>query len=245
MKKNFSEEILNKIKKEDIKQIPKYVFILKHSIIWFFLFLSVLIWAISLSISFEYLFNADWVLVHRLWIIKIIITFLPLFWLIFLLFASFLSYYNFRHTEKWYKYNFLKILWINILSSLILWIFIYLTWINHIIEWNLEKYVPKYRWVLVEDKESRMIKVWQNEESGLILWEILKVSDDSLEFIDYNNKNWTILLSKETDIKWRVNLSVWKKVKIIWEKTSDNIFKAINIRPLNWRMNNWFTEKKL
>lgn len=237
MKKNFSEEILNKIKKEKIKQIPRHVFILKHAIVWFFLFLSVLVWAISLSITFEYIINADWFLIHRLWIIQIAITFLPIFWLIFLLLASFLSYYNFKHTEKWYKYNFLKILWINIFLSVIFWVLIYTSGANYLIEWSLEKYIPRYRWILVENKESRMIKVWQNEDSGLIIWEILKINDDNLEFIDYNNKNWLILISKNTNIKWRVSLNIWEKIKIIWEKTDDNIFEAIEIRPFNWRWN--------
>ncbi len=99
----------------------------------------------------------------------------------------------------------------------------------------MEKFIPTYRWIFVEDKVSRMVKIWQNEESGLILWEILKVNDDNFEFTDYNNKKWTILFWDKTDIKWRVNLKSWEKVKIVWEKTSDNTFNATQIRPFLWR----------
>ena len=238
MKTTFGKEILNKIKKEDIKQIPKYIFTIKHILIWLFLGISIFILALSLSINFEYLYNADWFLFHKLWIIKIALTFLPIFWLIFLLFATFLSYYNFKHTEKWYKYNFIKIFLINIVLSFILWIFIYITWINHFIEWTMEKFIPKYRWILVENKETRMINVWQNEEAGLIIWEIIKIDDNNLDFIDYKNKKWIILISEETDIKWKMNLNIWEKIKITWEKTDTNIFNATQIRPFIWRSNN-------
>lgn len=234
-KKEIGNKILNKIKKEDIKKIPKYVFTIKHILIWLFLCVSIFISALSLSINFEYLYNVDWFLLERLWIIKLIITFLPIFWLLFLFIAIFLSYYNFRNTEKWYKYSFIKISWINIIISIILWIFIYLTWINHFVESSMEKYIPKYRWILVEDKVSRMVKVWQNEESGLIIWQITKVNDGILEFIDFNNKKRTVLLSNKTDIKWRVNLRIWEKVKILWEKTDENIFNAVQIRPFMWK----------
>lgn len=235
MKKNFGKEIMSKIKKEDIKQTPKFVFVFKHAFVWIFLFLSILIWALSLSMNFEYLYNADWFLFKRIWLLKLIITFLPIFWLIFLLLAIFLSYYNFRNTERWYKYSFINISLINVLLSFIIWIFIYLTWINHFIESKMEKFIPTYRWILVEDKVSRMVKVWQNEESGLILWEILKVNDNNFGFTDYNNKKWIILFWNKTDIKWRVILKSWEKVKIVWEKTGENTFIATQIRPFLWR----------
>jgi hypothetical protein len=194
--------------------------------IWLFLGISIFIWALSLSISFEYLYNADWFLFHKLWIIKIALTFLPIFWLIFLLFATFLSYYNFKHTEKWYKYSLIKIFWINILLSIILWIFIYFLWISHFIEWKIENFIPKYRWVLVKDKELRAINIWQNEESGLIIWEILNVNNNNLDFIDYNKKEWIIIISNKTDIKWRINLIKWERIKVMWERKDHNIFNA-------------------
>jgi hypothetical protein len=43
MKKDFGKEIMSKIKKEDIKQTPKFVFVFKHTLIWLFLAISVFI----------------------------------------------------------------------------------------------------------------------------------------------------------------------------------------------------------
>ena len=98
LKKDFGEKLLNKIKNEDIKQVSKNIFLFKNICVWFFFILSVFIWGLSISITFEYLFNADWSLLHRLWIIKIATIFMPVFWLFFLVFATFISNYNYRKT---------------------------------------------------------------------------------------------------------------------------------------------------
>ena len=237
LKKDFSKDLLKKIKKEKVKQIPKCLFIFKHVSVWFFLVFSVLLWALSLSISTDYLISADWNLIHRLWVIKVAIIFMPIFWVLFLLFASFLSYYNFRHTERGYKYSFFKILSLNIISSIVLWIFLYFSWINHVVEWYLENIIPKYRTMFVKDRTSRMLKIWQNEEAWLLVWKIIKVSENNLELNDFNNKKWIILLkhNNNIDIKHKVKIEKWEKIKIVWKKISDNIFEANEIRPFMWR----------
>ena len=239
LKNDFWKSIMDKIKKDKVKQIPKNIFILKNIFIWIFLVLSIFIWALSLSISFEYLFNADWSLLHRLWVIKIAIIFMPILWFVFLILASILSYFNFRHTDDWYKSSFKKIFIINIVLSILLWLFIYILWINNFIEWKIEDNMPQYRKIFVKDKTSRMIEVWQNEEKWLLIWRIIEVNIDNLDFKDFNNKNWSILLNSntKTDIKHKVYIKKWEKIKLIWEKIDSNIFKAIEIRPFIGRKN--------
>jgi len=236
LKKDFWKNLISKIKKEKINQVPKYIFIFKNVLIWFFLFFSIITGALSLSISFEYLVSADWYLINRLWIIKIVTIFMPFFWILFLILASVLSYYNFKNTQRWYKFSLIKILWINITVSILLWIFLYFSWFNPFIEWKMENYIPKYRSLLVEDKISRMIWVWQNEDLWLLIWKINTIENNILKITDYNNKSWEIKLSNITKIKWRVNLDTWEKIKIIWEKLNDNIFKAEEIRPFTGRI---------
>lgn len=235
--KKFSKDLFDRIKKEDIKQTPKYVFVFKSTIVWFLLLFSIVLWALSLSISFDYLLDADWYLFKRAWLIRILFVFLPLFWIFFLVVSSISSYYNYRHTNKGYKLSLLKVFTLNILSALILAVILYFTWTNSYIESKIEKYVPKYRSILVDDKISRMIKVWQNEEKWLLIWEISEVYENKLVLKDYNNKKWNIILSSETvtDIKHRVVIAPWEKIKIIWEKLNENDFKATELRPFMWK----------
>ena len=237
--KKFNKNLLEKIKKEEIKQTPKYIFVLKNIFIWVFLIVLVILGSISLSISFDYLISADWYLLKKIWWFKIFIIFIPFFWISFLIFSSFLSYYNYRHTDNGYKLSLIKVFVINIFLSLIIALILYFTWFNNYIESKLEEYIPKYRTVLVNDKASRMIKVWQNENEGLLIWEILEVWENKLVFKDFNDKNWNIILHNNsvTEVKYRVELLIWEKIKIIWDKISEKDFNAIEIRPFSWNKN--------
>lgn len=160
---------------------------------------------------------------------------MPIFWLLFLILASFFSYYNFKHTEKGYKFSIKKIISINIILSLLLAIFLYYSWINAYIESKLETKIPNYRFLLVKDNNIRMFKIWQNEKEGLLIWKIINVWDNSFTFIDYNNKQWNILLGDSINIKASVDIQNWEMIKIIWKKIDNNEFEAIEIRPFRWR----------
>ena len=122
---------------------------------------------------------------------------------------------------------------VNILLSLLLSVIFYFSWLNHHIESKLENIVPKYRESFVKDRDSRMIKVWQNEDKWLLIWTIKSRNGDILFLQDFNKKNWEIFLNKntQTDIKHKVNITVWEKIKIIWEKMDNNKFIANEIRP--------------
>lgn len=234
--KNFSKDILEKIKKDNIKQTPKYIFLIKNYIFWFFLAITIIIWAISLSITFAYLFNADWDLFRKIWLYKVFFIFLPFFWFIFLIISSLLSYYNYRHTDKWYKLSIFKVFLINIFSSFLLWLIFFFSWFSSLIESKIENIMPKYRSIFVEDREARMISVWQNEDNGLLIWDIMEVLDNRLILVDTNNKIWDILMNNSTniDIKHNVSIQVWERIKIVWEKNDNTSFLASEIRPFMW-----------
>jgi len=229
---------MKKIKKDKIKPISKKYFIARKILINFFLIFSIFIWAISIAIVFWYLYEADWYLSHKIWLIKITTTFLPIFWLIFLFFSSILSYYNFKQTEKWYKFYLWQIILSNILISFLLWIIFYFSWFSQKVEEKIQNNISHYREIFVWNKISRMKKIWQNEDSGLLLWIIIKSTEsfNPLLLKDTNNKIWKIIISDKTIIRHELELKVWLKIKLIWEKTEENTFIATEIRPFIW---NW------
>lgn len=244
--KKFTKDLLEKIKKENIKQTPSYVFMIKSIFIWFFLISSLFIWSISLGISIDYLLSADLILIKNIWLIKVFIVFLPIFWLIFLIISSFLSYYSYRQTNRAYKLSLLKVFILNIIAYLILAFLLQIWWLSKYIESSLEKYIPKYRSVLVDDKVSRMIKVWQNEDKWLLIWEIIETWKNKLIFEDFNSKRWSIFINDDTktDIKHRVEIKNWEKIKLLWEKINNNEFKALEIRPFIGRGEIRYWKKK-
>lgn len=240
---------MDKIKNEEIKPISKSFFMIKKIVIYLFLWFSILIWALSISIVFWYLFEADWFLSHKLGLLKVTINFLPFFWIIFLAISIIISYFNFKNTNKWYKFYLWQIILINILSSFIIWILFYFSGFSHLIEEKIQNNLPKYREYFVQDNISRMKEVWQNEESGLLLWIIvnlnnskeLKPSVNYIKLKDTNNKIWNIKISEKTIIRHNLELKTWTKIKLVWEKKSYNIFETSEIRPFigNWK---WYEE---
>ncbi|MDQ7022213.1 MAG: hypothetical protein Q9M97_01535 [Candidatus Gracilibacteria bacterium] len=230
---------MNKIKKDEIIPISKNFFVIKKIVIFLFLGLSILIGALSIAVVFGYLFEADWFLSHKLGLLKITINFLPFFWIIFLAISVIISYFNFKNTDKGYKFYLWQIILINILASFIIGILFYFSGLSQFIEEKIQNNLPNYREYLVGDNTSRMKKIWQNEESGLLLGIIvnlnnnkgLKPSVDSFKLKDTNNKVWNIKILKQTIIRHNLELKSGIKIKLIGEKKSKNIFEVIEIRP--------------
>lgn len=246
MNKNFKNNLINKIKKEEIKPISKNYFIAKNILIYLFLWFSILIWALSIAIIFWYLFEADWYLSHKLGLLKITTTFLPIFWIIFLIISIIISYFNFKNTSKWYKFYLWQIILVNIVSSIIIWTIFYISWFSNILEEKIQNNLPEYRKYFVQDNISRMKKVWQNEDSWLLLGLITeKISENSFKLKDTNNKVWKIIKSKKSIIRHNLEIKKWLKIKLIWEKISENIFKVNEIRPFIWKWQDFQKNKNI
>lgn len=233
--KNLKKDILSQIKKEDIKPISKNIFMIKTVLIYIFLFTSIFIWAISFSIMLGYLLEADWFLSHKLGLLKIVQSFLPIFWLIFLVISVVIGYWEFKNTSRGYKFYFWQIILGNILLSLVFGALFYFSGFSQIVESKIQTHLPQYREIFVWDKISRMKAVWQNEENGLLLWKIIENRWTSFELKDSNNKVWQIIIWDTTTIKHDLGLDVWEKVKLIWDKVDLWVFVASEIRPFMWK----------
>jgi len=234
--KNLKKDILSQIKKEEIKPISKNIFMIKSILIYIFLFLSIFIWAISFSIMLGYLLEADWFLNHKLWLLKIVQSFLPVFWLIFLVISVIIWFWEFKNTSRGYKFYFWQIILWNIILSLVFGVLFYFSGFSQTVENKIQTHLPKYREVLVWDRVSRMKAVWQNEEKWLLLWEIItpllnKEGLGVVNFQDSNHKMWEILISKKTVIRHNLKLKSWLKIKLMWKKKTQTIFEAEEIRP--------------
>jgi len=245
MNKNFKNNLIEKIKKENIKPISRNFFVIKKIFIYLFLGLSIFIWALSVAIVLWYLFEADWFLSHKLWLLKVTMNFLPFFWIWFLTISIVISYFNFKNTDKGYKFYLWQIILWNILISLIIWALFYVSWFSQIIENKIQNNLPKYREYLVWDKIERMKAVWQNEEKGLLLWTILSTEGfnplKSFKLKDTNSKIWEILVSDKTNIRHDLEIKKLLKIKLIWKKTWDNTFEVDEIRPFIWK---WLNHDK-
>jgi len=109
--KDLVKDTIGKIKKEKIKPIPKWRFILDNFILWASFFFLVCFGAISFAIIIRFASDLDWSIYKYLSgnFVKFFLTMIPYIWLV--LFAIFLIFalLNFRKTKKGYRYNWFAI----------------------------------------------------------------------------------------------------------------------------------------
>ncbi len=110
--KNISQEALKTIKDKKIKPKPKWEFLAKDYLIWFFSVLTVLVGGLAVSIIILIISHPG--LRGRLFLLNI-----PYVWFLVLLVFLILAYYNFKKTKKGYQYNPYLIVVISVLISII------------------------------------------------------------------------------------------------------------------------------
>ncbi len=125
MNNNLEKRILEKIKKEKIKPIPRWFFVLKNSFFLSLFGISIFMGALSFSILF-YIFSDNGAYILEKYNFEKL-KFAILFWLFILIFFLFLAIKNYRKTQNSYRYSLSTILNLNILLSLILGFVLFFT----------------------------------------------------------------------------------------------------------------------
>lgn len=232
MKKiNITWNVINTIKNRKIKPIPKLYYTIKKIIIYSLTILLLLISGISMSIVFSYLFEIDYSLFSKFWFTNIIFIFLPIFWILLILFVSIMFYFLFKKTEWGYKYWIISIINLNILLSLFFWYLFFTLDINEKAENYIKNYINDKMGFVYKEKHEVITKMWQNPERWLLIWEITSLHNWYIKIIDTNKNEWFIRLAEDTLIRSDVILDKWIIIKIEWELLSIKDFKANRIIP--------------
>ena len=118
----FSKNILNIIKKKDIKLKPRWQFLLKDYVIWSVGAIALIIGGLAFSVIIYLLRYDDWSIYGQITgsIWEFILLTLPYFWLLILAVFILVTYYNIKHTKKGYRYSLPMIVIISIVASMVL-----------------------------------------------------------------------------------------------------------------------------
>ena len=231
--KNISKNVLNKIKEEEITPKPKWRFLLKDCILWIVFGLNILLGSVFFVISLFYVLNNDWDVYKYLDknLLEHIIASMPYLRIFALGTFVLLAYYNYRHTDKGYKYKTFRIIGMSVSIIFLIGATIFLIGADSKIEKIFSKNLPYYN--SVEEHKTQM---WTQPDKGLLSGEIVGVGDNTLIIVDNQSKNWQIDTKKTM---WRgpvKNLKTGIKIKIIGKQVSDSKFEAKEIRPWSGRM---------
>lgn len=229
---DISKDILQKIKKDEVRPYPKQYFLLKRSVIWTVFVLSILLGSIASAVAIFQLRYAEWDLYKHLShsLVEFALLVIPFFWLIFLLGFTGFAFYYFRRTEQGYRY---AAVWI-ILSSIVLSIIgggiLYATGLSERLETAFQHNVPFYR-----ELQERKQRVWMSPGQGLLAGKIVKIiSEQKIQIEDLQGNIWVIDIG---DTIWKGRLRPAKnlKIKILGKMKGESQFVANEIRPWKGR----------
>jgi len=226
MKKDISQNIVNKIKNKKIKPIPKWKFILRNYLcIFTFVGFSIL-GGIPASIFIYQILNNDWDLSRTFasnYFSFIIVT-LPYFWVLLLLLILVFSHYYLRKTKKGYKYGAILVILSSFSISIASGVLFYNYKISHRVERMMDR-MPIYRQI-----NHFRNSFWENPENGFLLGELEKSGEMNLLLKDFKSNIWAVNISN-IDKDLLLDLAEdERRLKIKGEKTGNFKFDAYEIR---------------
>ncbi len=228
MNTTISNKVLEKLKEEKIKPIPRWWYVLKNTTIWLLLIVLLLMGAAMTSLALGDIIDGDWDIQPMMGIHLLTFIFMtfPFIWVIVGLVIIFLAYYDFKYLPKSYKIGGQKYLIMIIAIVLSLGLGIYYVGGHNPIKQLLNHLPPVHDWE--KQKDMR----WVNPNGGLLAGTIVKVNDEESFVIKdvLMNQEWTIDASEAKKAKG-VSIKENENIKMIGEMKEGNNFIAKDIRP--------------
>lgn len=219
----LNEKLKELISAEQIKQKPKWRFLLKNWLFWAFFGVAVLFGALSLAVVLEH-YRADDLLMlkglNKSFTDYFFLT-VPYFWLVS--FAGFilLSWYNLRHVEGGYRINPWLAALLNLLVSLLLGVALFSFGVGELVSETIDR-EPAFRCF------NQRVLVWENPEEGMLAGKVVKVAKQGLVVISFAGREWLVDTS---EVELGFEIKVGLEVRIIGEQTGQGSFEAHDIRP--------------
>lgn len=230
MEKDFSKDILERIKKEQIKPRSKWHFVLKDSVVWFVFATSIVFGALSFSVILHFWEINDWDAYYRVnenFLAFVLLT-MPYFWLVCFLLFVLVAYLYLRHTREGYRLEFAKVVIWNLVLSLIFGSVLYSVGAGRQVENELSMRAPFYN-DLRENQEG----IWLRPEQGVIIGKVMAIAEDGdfLELDDPRQVVWTVDVSEAEYFQGFIVREGFM-IKVFGVEAENHYFVAEEIRPL-------------
>ncbi|MBN2087028.1 hypothetical protein JW758_01640 [Candidatus Peregrinibacteria bacterium] len=189
----LSKTILERIKKDKIKPIPRWQFVLMHLLLWSAYLIAIVLGALAFSIIFRLISGIEWEMVRRAGKgpIRGFFLILPYLWLIILGVVLFIAGRVFEKTKKGYRFKQIIIVLSSVAISLVLGVILYFVGVGHSVENVLINRVGPYaEW---RDDRDRFL-VAPNE--GVLVGRVIEIKpDEELLIIDFMSEKWVVDIS--------------------------------------------------
>ena len=224
----LSKNILDKIKKDKIKPIPRWQFISLHILLWTAYLLAIAFGALAFSVIFRLIGGVQWEMVRLAGKgpVQGFVLVLPYLWLIILGVVLFLAGKLFEKTKGGYRFKHVVVVLSSVAISLILGMMFYFVGVGHSVENSLtEKVGPYAEWRDMRDK------FLVAPDNGVLVGRVLDIKPkEELMIIDFMRTKWVVDISEAFSVD-NFQPQIGRPVGLAGEKISDDEFKADKIFP--------------
>jgi hypothetical protein len=223
---NESLKILDKIKELKAKPKAKWYFILKNTLLWLGIVLSLLLSAVSFS-AMLYLLKGIRFRVYTFgnpenW--KMLFSSLPYFWIIFTAIFIFLLYYEFKRTKKGYLYPLSHIIIFAIISSTVLGYVLQASGLAEKFDRASAFHPPLYNRVI-----NPQMNYWNQAEEGRLAGMVLEdLGGNYYQLLAIDGDSWKI---KESE-GFKGKIIEGEAVRLRGEIIAENTFFADEALPM-------------
>ncbi len=219
--KQFAK-IIDKIKKEDIKPLPKWKVDFKSYLYWFVLGLLILIGGLLISLTLIDYLDIGQELARNLKLRNFLFMTLramPFLWIILLGLSLVFGAVAFRSTKRGYRYSILSVL---ILMVILISVLVFIGHISKVDQHM--KNVFDSRMYLNKFNPSRENKFSQPEK-GVIAGRIKEI-EKKIFILKCPKGEWTVHFSEDTKIKGRREIAIGRRVLVVGDKIDQENFQA-------------------
>lgn len=222
-----SEKLIQAIREQDIKPVPKWQFTLRNGLLLTAFLLAVLLGALAFSVILFSIQQTDFNVVSHLSHsrMELFLGLLPFFWIIVLVVFLAIAIYSIQYATKGYKFSAGKWVAYSAALSILLGTLFFIAGGAARIENAFEVNVSIYQ--SIEEKKTQL---WSMPQDGYLAGNIIDVTAGSMQLKDLQGNSWTVHY-EGAFIPPVVLLERGEKVKLIGKITAKDEFTADEIRP--------------
>lgn len=226
--KDFSKNILHTLERERIAPRPRWVFLARQVALVVGFVVSVLIGGLSVSVILRALTDLDWDTPRMMQAHpgSFLVVYLPLLWVILLIFFGTVAYYEMRNTKTGYRYRAATILAASFLTSLAVGGILHGFGMGRLAERRFSDVVPFY-----QGFEARKISLWVRPGDGMLAGRVISGSATTTFVLeDFLGARWTID-AKEAIQHGSIDANSSVRVRVIGSIVHPGEFRAAEVFP--------------
>ncbi len=222
-----SDQLIEKMKLQNIKPKPSWHFTAKTIFFWVIFLFSVLLGAFAFSVVLFSIQQIEFDLLTHMShsYFELVMGLAPLFWIISLIIFLIIAMVGIKNSKKGYKFSYSKLVVLSSSFSILIGTLFFIgggaQWLEHAFSVRVGIY---------ESVQEKKVKMWTKPDEGYLSGTIMTVNDESLELKDFNNHTWLIDIG-QAKVSQAVLLEEKEIIKIIGENISNHNFRADDIKP--------------